>query len=84
MRKEFSFNTCIIFYPLYEDRYNGHMPNILHCKIYCINESHKVYLKLDWLTRHSQAFLPHASIYQCQMELSDHVFTAHNLGREEP
>lgn len=49
-----SHSICIIFYPLYEDRYDGHMTNILRCWNDCINESHKVYLKLDWLTRHPQ------------------------------
>lgn len=59
---EFSFHICIIFYPLYEDRYDGHMTNILGCRNDCINESHKVYLKLDWLTRHSQAFILNLSV----------------------
>lgn len=51
---------CLIFYSLYEIRYDS------------INESHRI----GCVDVHRRSSLMQASVCQCQMELSDHVFTA--------
>lgn len=76
---EFSFHICIIFYPLYEDMMGTWQiywvvgMTVLMKVIKCI------WSWIGWLDIHRRS----SWIYQCQMELSDHVFTAHSTSAEK-